>query len=202
MCGARLTAILAPVYRPGNPGANVEDAVHPTVPVMSDPPAVRPDSPPNVASVWTATRRLFRPRSLSRVQALVGTLAGIISIGGAAFSVVHAGRAANTGDLVAIVKAAGGRVTVPDATVEVLTTRNAVVATLTPDATGRVTRELPEGLYVVRISHPRYAADVRRVQVLPRQTVEIRASLRAGSSSPSDHAVNNTFNAIRRAFHF
>lgn len=158
------------------------------MPVTTDPPA-----PP---------KRLLGVPSLSRVQAVVGTLAGIISIGGAAFSVVHAGRPSNTGDLVAVVKAAGGRVGVPDATVEVLTTADAVVATLTPDATGRVTRELPEGMYVVRISHPRYAAEVRRVQVLPRQTVEVRANLRAGSSSPTDHAVSNTVNAIRRAFRF
>jgi hypothetical protein len=155
---------------------------------MTDPPAV-----------WKRLRRLF---SLSRVQALVGTLAGIISIGGAAFSVVHAGHGSTTGDLVAIVKAAGGRVSVPDATIEVLTTGNAVVATLTPDATGRAARELPEGLYLVRISHPRYAADVRRVQVLPHQTVEVRATLRAGASYPADHAVSNTMNAIRRAFRF
>lgn len=147
-------------------------------------------------------RRFLRAPSLSLVQAVVGTLAGIISIGGAAFSVVHAGREASSGDLVAIVRAAGGRISVPDATVEVLTTGNAVVATLTPDATGRVARELPEGTYVVRISHPRYAAEVRRVQVLPRQTVEVRASLRAGSSSPADHAVGNMVNAIRRALHF
>ena len=154
---------------------------------MTDPPAL-----------W---KRLRRPSSLSRLQALVGTLAGIISIGGAAFSVVQAGRS-STGDLVAIVKAAGGRVSVPDATVEVLTTGNAVVATLTPDATGRAARELPEGLYFVRISHPRYAADVRRVQVLPHQTVEVRATLRAGASYPADHAVSNTMNAIKRAFRF
>ena len=158
------------------------------MPVPSDPPVV--------------PGRFLRAPSLSKVQAVVGTLAGIISIGGAAFSVVHAGRAANTGDLVAIVRAAGGRVAVQDATVEVLTTGNAVVATLTPDPTGRVARELPEGTYVVRISHPRYAAEVRRVQVSPRQTVEVRANLRAGSSSPADHAVGSTMNAIRRALRF
>ena len=46
-----------------------------------------------------------------------------------------------------------------------LTPQNALVATLTPDATGRATHELKEGIYVVRVSHPKYAADVRRVQV-------------------------------------
>jgi len=140
--------------------------------------------------------------SLSRFQAVVGTLAGILSIAGAAFSLVQFARPANTGDLVMIVQAAGSRGSVTDATIEVLTTQNAIVATLSPDSTGRVTQELIEGVYVVRVSHPRYAAEVRRVQVLPRQTVEIRASLRAGSSSTIERAVNSGVTAARRAFRF
>jgi hypothetical protein len=157
--------------------------------------------------------------SLSRVQTVVGTLAGIASITGAAFSLVQFARPANTGDLVAIVQAAGSGRSLPDATIEVLTTQNAIVATLTPDATGRITQELPEGVYVVRISHPRYSAEVRRVQVLPRQTVEIRATLRAESSSPPaeradsgvrtgsspspvERAVNSGVSAVRKALRF
>ena len=152
-------------------------------------------------STWAACSSMFG-LSLSRFHAVVGTLAGIASIIGAAFSVVQFARPANTGDLVTIVQAAGSRGSVTDATIEVLTTQNAIVATLTPDATGRVTQELTEGVYVVRVSHPRYAPEVRRVQVLPRQTVEIRASLRAGSSSPVKGAVNSGVSAVRRAFRF
>jgi len=152
-------------------------------------------------STWTA-RRFLRGLSLSRFQAVVGTVAGIASIIGAAFSLVQFARPANTGDLVAIVQAAGSRGSVTDATIEVLTTQNAIVATLTPDSTGRVTQELTEGVYVVRVSHPRYASEVRRVQVQPRQTVEIRASLRAGSSSPIKSAVNSGASAVRRALRF
>ena len=157
-------------------------------------------SPPK--STWGAWKSFGLGLSLSRVQAVIGALAGIASITGAAFSLVQFARPANTGDLVTIVQAAGSRRSVTDATVEVFTTQNAIVATLTPDSTGRVTQELTEGVYVVRVSHPRYAADVRRVQVLPRQTVEIRASLRAGSSSPIARAVNNGVSAVRRALRF
>ena len=152
-------------------------------------------------STWAACRSRLGP-SLPRFQAVVGTLAGIVSITGAAFSLVEFARPANTGDLVTIVQAAGSRGSVTDATIEVLTTQNAIVATLTPDSTGRVTQELTEGVYVVRVSHPRYAPDVRRVQVLPRQTVEIRASLRAGSSSPVKRAVSSGAGAVRRALRF
>ena len=160
---------------------------------------------PGWTSRWSVLTEPLRALSLSRLQAVVGTVAGLISIGGAAFSVAQFARpAANTGDLVAIVQAAGSHRAVADATVEVLTTQNAIVATLTPDPTGRASQELREGVYVVRVSHPRYAAEVRHVQVLPRQTVEVRASLRAGSSSPSavERAVNDGVGAVRRALRF
>jgi hypothetical protein len=149
-----------------------------------------------------AARSLIGGRSLSRFQAVVGTLAGITSIAGAAVSAVQYARPANTGDLVTIVQAAGSRASVTDATIEVLTTQDALVATLTPDASGRVTHELTEGVYVVRVSHPRYAPEVRRVHVLPRQTVEMRASLRPGSSSPIKRAVNSGVGAVRKALRF
>jgi len=140
--------------------------------------------------------------SLSRVQAIVGTLAGILSIAGALFSVSPFAQSFTTGELVATVQEAGSHRGVSDATIEVLTTQNEVVATLTPDAGGRATQDLKEGVYVVRISHPRYAAEVRRVQVFSRQTVEIRATLRAGSSSPLDRAVNGGVRAVRKALRF
>jgi hypothetical protein len=159
-------------------------------------------TPASAKSTWAACRRLLLGLSLSHVQAVVGLLGGVATIAGAAFSLVQFARPANTGDLVAIVQAAGSHRSVTDATIEVLTTQNAIVATLTPDSTGRVTQQLTEGVYVVRVSHPRYAAEVRRVQVLPRQTVEIRASLRAGSSSPIARAVNDGVSAFRRALRF
>jgi hypothetical protein len=163
----------------------------------------RPSSGPlTVKSTWAACRRLMRIPSLSKVQALVGTLAGMVSIAGAALSWAQFDRPGRTGDVVAIVQAAGTRQAVADATIEILTTQNALVATLTPDATGRAVQELTEGVYVVRVSHPRYAAEARRVQVLPRRTVEVRASLRAGSSTTVDRTVNGAVNAVRRALRF
>ena len=129
-------------------------------------------------------------------------MAAIASVTGAAFSLVQFARPADTGKLVAIVQAAGSRRSVSDAIIEVLTPQNAIVATLAPDSTGQATKELMEGVYVVRVSHPRYAAEERRIQVLPRQTVEIRASLRAGSSSPIQRALNDGANAVRRALGF
>jgi hypothetical protein len=140
--------------------------------------------------------------SLSRVQAIVGTTAGIVSITGALASVSSWAQPATTGHLVTTVQEAGSHRGVADATIEILTTQNDVVATPAPDGTGRATQDLKEGIYVVRVSHPRYAADVRRVQVLARQTVELRATLRAGASSPVERAVNNGIHSVRRALGF
>lgn len=148
------------------------------------------------------TRSFMRGLSLSRIQSVVAILAGVVSVAGAASSVVQFARPGNTGELVAVVRASGTQRSVGDATVEVLTTDNALVATLRPDTAGRVTQELHEGVYLVRVSHPRYAADVRRIQVQPRQTVAITATLRQGSSSPLDRTVNKGVGAVRKALGF
>jgi hypothetical protein len=140
--------------------------------------------------------------SLSRVQAIVGTLAGVASVVGGVFSLAQVARPASTGQLVAIVQTASSRRSVADATVEILTAENALVATLTPDAKGRAAQELKEGVYIVRVSHPRYAAEVRRIQVLPHQTTEIRASLHGGTSSPVERAVTDGVSAVRKALRF
>ena len=168
--------------------------------IVDAPPTAPMPSAPKTA--WARAVAVARGLSLSRVQSVVATLAGIASIAGAAFSLAQFARPMNTGELVATVQAAGSRQSVTDATVEVLTTQNALVATLTPDSAGRVRQELREGVYVVRVSHPRYAAEVRRIQVQPRQTVEIKTTLRAGSSSPFQRAVNNGLGSVKRALGF
>jgi hypothetical protein len=146
--------------------------------------------------------RLIAAPSLSRVQAIVGTLAGLASIIGVMFSLLQVARPPDTGELVTIVQAAGSASSVAGATIEVLNTQDALVATLTPDATGRASQQLKEGVYVVRVSHPRYAAEARRIEVRPRQTTEIRATLRPGSSSSVERAVNNGVSAVKKALRF
>jgi hypothetical protein len=157
-------------------------------------------SPQKGGAIW---QRIRFAASLSRIQAIVGTVAGVVSIAGAAFSVTPFARSVNTGALVATVLDAASHRVVADATIEVLTTQNDVVATMSPDSSGRATRNLKEGIYVVRVSHPRYAPETHRVQVQSHQTVEVRANLRAGSSSsPVDRAIDHGVGAVRRALRF
>lgn len=159
-------------------------------------------TPTPPGSRWAGLKRSLFGVSLSRVQAIVGTTAGVISITGALFSVTPLARLTSTGQLVATVQDAGTHRSVSDATIEVITPDNTIVASLTPDGSGRATQNLKEGVYIVRISHPRYAADVRRIQMQPRQTMEIKASLHAGSSSPMERAVNDGIRAVKRALRF
>lgn len=158
-----------------------------------------PNPPSFFSRTWT-----FLNASLSRVQTTVGLLAGLVSIAGALFSVTQFFKPApNMGEVVAIVQEAKSDRAIPDATVEILTRENALVATLTPNALGRARQALKEGTYRVRVSHPRFGAELRQVQVFSGQTVEVKLRLRPGSSSPVEHAeraLNEGVRAVRRLF--
>jgi hypothetical protein len=134
---------------------------------------------------WSGLSLLRSSLSLSRVQAIVGVLTGMVTITMGLYSLLQLrGPAAGMGELVAVVQEAASERSVTDATIEVLTPLNALVATLTPDSKGQARQSLKEGIYVVRVNHPRYASEVRQIQVFPKQTVEIKARLRGGSALP------------------
>jgi hypothetical protein len=126
--------------------------------------------------------------SLTRFQAIVGITAGLVSIGVTAYSFLYLTVAPRTGgELVAIVREARTGRPVPDATIEVLTPKDALVTTLTPKD-GQARQALKEGVYKLRVSHPRFATEVRQVHVLAGQSAEIRLRLapRPEKESPLD----------------
>jgi hypothetical protein len=141
--------------------------------------------------------------SLHRVQATVAVVTGLVTIAvGISSLMQHSGPAPGIGEVVTIVQDAASAKGVPDATIEILTPKNALVATLTPDAAGRARQSLQEGRYVVRVKHPSYASEVRDIQVFPKQVLEIKASLRAGSDPHVKGMVGDGARAVRRALHF
>src|SRR4051794_20751564 len=91
---------------------------------------------------WGGWRHIAFGATLSRVQAIVGTTAGIVSITGALASWSSWAQPATTGHLVTTVQEAGSHRGVTGATIEILTTQNDVVATLAPDAAGRAAQDL------------------------------------------------------------
>jgi len=140
--------------------------------------------------------------SLSRFQAIVGLLAGLVSVFGAVLSVPQFFKPApGMGEVVAVVQEARSEKAVAGATIEILTAQNALVTTLTPNSLGQVRHTLKEGPYRVRVSHPRFSAEVRPIRVFSGQTVEVRLRLYAGSSSPlaqAERVVNGGVRAVRR----
>src|SRR5213594_4897603 len=121
---------------------------------------------------WMERARLNM--SLPRFQTFVSLAAGILSIGGALVAIPGFFKPApGKGELVAIVQDAKTEKAVSDATIEILTPHDALVTTLTPNSFGKARSTLDEGLYRMRVSHLRYGAEVREVQVISRQSTEV-----------------------------
>jgi hypothetical protein len=139
--------------------------------------------------------------SLSRVQAIFGLIAALLSIGGVLYGYLRPGRAAHTGDVVAIVQEARSGKAVTDATVEILTPKDALVTTLAASG-GEARSQMKEGAYRLRVTHPRFAPEVRQIQVIAGQTtqVHVRLAPRAASSplGPAERAVNEGIDALRK----
>jgi hypothetical protein len=127
--------------------------------------------------------------SFSKIQAIVGLTAGILSI---TFSLAAFFRPApNKAELVAIVQDGKTEKAVSDATIEILTPGDALIRTLTPDRSGQAHWRFDEGHYRLRVSHPGYRTEVRDVQLVSKETTEVRVQLRGAPLA----------DAVRRLFH-
>jgi hypothetical protein len=166
------------------------DVPAPLIPEASGAPQALavPDSPlPAEPATAHAPVPVELPRaefhvSLAGFQTVVGLTAGLLSILGALLAVpgLFAG-GPGKGDVVTIVREARTDRALPGAVVEILTSNNAVVTTLRANAFGRTRYALIEGPYRIRVSHPKYAAEIRDVQVLPSQAAEIPVHLRVAA---------------------
>ena len=144
--------------------------------------------------------------TLSGAQSVIGLLAGIFSVvGGVYTGVQFLNRPSDTGELVTVVRDARTDRPVTGPNVEILGADDAIVTTLGAGDSGQVRTRLHEGTYRVRVTHPRYATDTRRVRVGAGQTAEVRIQLAPrppGSGPPAvvtgaARAVNEGVGAIR-----
>ena len=146
------------------------------------PAAPAPAAPEGGLLAW------IRHPYLPHAQAAVGLLAGVLSIGGFAYSYLWATAPVSptSGDVIAIALDAKTEKPIADATLEVLTVKDALVTTLAPDASGRARQAIKEGNYRLRVSHPRYATEVRQIHVIGGNTSELRVRLtpRTAKSAP------------------
>jgi hypothetical protein len=111
--------------------------------------------------------------SFSTLQAVVGLIAGVTSIVGAAYSAVDTLKSAPApGEIVVIVRdAAAQPVAAP--VVEVLGADNAIVTTIIPGEDGVARRALVPGAYRIRVVHPDFREVERAVQVTPDTTTDL-----------------------------
>jgi hypothetical protein len=136
-------------------------------------------SPPVPAAPETGVLAWMKHPYLPHAQAVVGLLAGILSIGGFAYSYLWATTPVppTHGEVIAIAVDARTEKPIPDATIEVLTSKDALVTTLTPDASGRARHAIKEGSYRLRAGHPKFTTEVRQIHVIGGNTAEIRVRL-------------------------
>src|SRR2546430_7746589 len=127
-------------------------------PEVPEGPPAPPDSP--AASPSKLDTILHQP--LTKIQAMVGVAAGLITITGSIGSLagLHE-RPPVFGEMIAVIQDMRERAPLPEATVEILTPQDALVTTLTAPSDGRVARRLKEGKYRVRVSHPQFMPQVR-----------------------------------------
>ena len=151
--------------------------------------------------------------SLPHVQATLGIIAALFSIGGALYGYLRPARVARAdqGEVFAIVREARSGHAVEDATVELLTPDNALVTTL-PATSGANPRRVKEGAYRLRVTHPRYATETRQIQIVAGQTSEIQVRLapRPPTSPPvarpvepaaGANPVERSWEGLKKLFH-
>jgi hypothetical protein len=165
---------------------------------------VEPSAPTEVAGGLFA--RVREHLSLSRVQAIFGLVAALLSIGGALYGYLRPARtlAPHSGEIVATVRDAKSGKPIPDAALELLTQKDVLVTMLSAPA-GEARRQTKEGTYRLRVTHPRYATEVRQIQVQPGQTAEVLFRLNprfaaTPSTNPAERAVNEGVDSIKKIF--
>ncbi len=158
------------------------------------------DSEVSAGAVRRLVQALRDHLTLSRFHAIVGIIAGFISISVGLYTYLHFSKPGSpvVGEIVAIVQDARTGKPVTDATVEILTLKGAVVTTLTAGAEGQARGSLKEGTYRLRVIHPRFVAEARQVQIVAGQTAEVR--LKLVQPAPKTGPIAAAVGAVKRIF--
>jgi hypothetical protein len=147
--------------------------------------------------------RLRAHLSLSRAQTIFGLIAAMLSIGGSVYGYLRVTRPPDTGQLVAIVRDRADKPLL-DATIEVLTPKDALVTSLSATDPAGARYTLKEGTYRLRVSHPKLATETRTVQVIAGQTSEIRFHLApratAAPVAPATPPVGEAIESLKKIF--
>ena len=140
--------------------------------------------------------------TLPRTHSIIGIIAGCLSISLGIYSYLHLAKPAPpvVGDVVAIVQDARTGKPVGDATVEILTVKDAVVTTLTPGTGGQARGKLKEGTYRMRVTHPGFVTETRQVQVVAGQVAEVHVRLATPLPPPKAGPVDEAVGVVKKLF--
>ena len=142
--------------------------------------------------------------TLSAFSTIMGLITGVSSIVGALLAIPgYFQPAPGRGQVMAVVVDAKTDKAVSNATLEILTPDNARVTTAGSNYFGKASSTLDEGQYRIRVTHPKFGAETRNVQVMSGQNTEVRIRLRSGASAPlreAERVVGKGVSAIRRLF--
>jgi hypothetical protein len=141
---------------------------------VADEDTVQEPIPPPPSWITTVLRQ-----PLSRLQALVGISAGLLTISGGFLSMAGFSTPAPLpqGEIVALVQDRVSHKPIADATVEILTRDDALVTAVVVEAGGTLTRRLKEGQYRLRVSHAAFGTEVRHIEVQAGQRSDVRIAL-------------------------
>src|SRR5262245_37214033 len=171
---------------------------------MSGEPERGGPSGPSVGLLARAREHL----SLTRVQAIFGILAALISIGGALYGYLRPSKppVPHSGEIVATIRDAKSGKPIPDAAIELMTQKDVLVTMLAAPG-GEARRQTKEGTYRLRVTHPRYGTETRQIQVQPGQTAEVLfrlnpkvAATPPPSANPAERVVNEGVDSIKKIF--
>jgi len=117
---------------------------------------------------------------------------------------LHALVASGIGQVVSILRELPSEKPANAATLEIVTSKNELVAMLTSPESGRARYSLKEGSYRLRVSHPRFDAEHRTIHVTSGQTAEVRIEMKhsAAGSTPLGSTVQAVDEGVGRVSHW
>jgi len=132
-------------------------------------------------------------RHLPFAQGAVAVVTGLITIVGAGYSVYKFWNPApDQAHLEVVIQDGEAGSPLTGATVEILSTSKALIATLASDQDGRVRYTLKDGRYDVKVRRDGYADATREIQVTPGQDVALTVRL----NTPAVKGLQNTMKKI------
>ena len=122
--------------------------------------------------------RIQKALTLTRFQALIGITAGFLSIVVTVYGFFFALKPApvTSAEIVTLVQEARTENPVPNAIVEFRTPRD-ILVTIVLAKDGQARQTLKEGVYRLRVTHPKFMTEVQHIQILAGASQEIRVGL-------------------------